>query len=125
MITIRLSKFLNYGFDYIILIISNGEACVLISNIIYYLTGCYSISSVSMSEQDDIGELTRQLLWIHIDRERLATEERAILERLAKLASNGIRREKTRTKVKQEEQRISTAKKGSLSRISDKRKVQE
>ena len=63
-----------------------------------------------MSEQDDIRELTRQLLKIHIDRERLATEERAILERLAKLASSDSSVKRERSRVKQEKRQIDEAK---------------
>ena len=76
-----------------------------------------------MSEQDDIIELTRQLLKIHIDRERLATEERAILERLAKLASSDSSIEKERSRVKQEKRQNGEAKKdrfGNTLRVGDK-----
>ena len=38
-----------------------------------------------MSKEENIEELTKQLLLIHIDRDRLAMEECAILERLGKI----------------------------------------
>ena len=76
-----------------------------------------------MSEQDDIEKLTKQLLRIHIDRDRLATEERAILTRLAKLDNSGTKRDKIKTKVKREEIEFSAAKKdrfGNILRIGDR-----
>ena len=76
-----------------------------------------------MSEQDDIRELTRQLLKMHIDRERLATEDRAILERLAKLTSSDSRVVREQSKVKQEKRQINEAKKdrfGNTLQVGDK-----
>ena len=76
-----------------------------------------------MSEKDSIEKLTKQLLCIHIDCNRLAIDERGILERLAKLGGSKQVESESRKEYERKTQwkdKIKTDRFGNTLQIRDK-----